>query len=139
MSNHLLSEGDTAGGLASLLEEGMRAMSVRVDEVSGVSNLLRVGNRVDVITILTDGKGDEYSEMLLENIEVVALDTVLVGNPVNDEGLPYYTTVTLSVEPQAAVDLAYACKQGSVYLIGRAQNDEESVRTTQFKIESIAQ
>ena len=119
-----------------MLEDGMRAMSVRVDEVTGVSNLLRVGNRVDVIVVLTDAANNKFSEMLLENIEVVALDTTLTGNPLNDEGKPYYTTVTLSIEPQAAVNLAYAENEGSVYLIGRPQNDEGSASTSSFRIEA---
>lgn len=139
MSNHLLEEEDVAGGLALLLKDGMRAMSVRVDEVTGVSNLLKVGNKVDVIVVLaTDTtKTEVVSKMLLENIEVVALNTALTGNPVDDDGHPNYTTVTLAVTPQDAVSLALACHEGTVYLIERPQNDDASVGTTAVRIGTI--
>ena len=75
--------------------------------------------------------------MLLENIEIVALDTALIGNSVDDDGNPYYTTVTLAVTPQDAVSLALSCYEGTVYLIERPQNDEESVTTSPVRIDDI--
>ena len=148
MSNHLLKAEDIAGGLALLLDDGMRAMSVRVDNVTGVSNLLKVGNKVDVIVVLTvpedeDNENDDFvndesvAKMLLENIEVVALDTALIGNSLDDDGKPYYTTVTLAVTPQDAVSLALSCYEGTVYLIERPQNDNESVTTSPVRIDDI--
>ncbi len=148
MSNHLLKADDIAGGLALLLDDGMRAMSVRVDSVTGVSNLLKVGNKVDVIVVLTAPKEENkanddlvdeetVAKMLLENIEIVALDTALIGNSVDDDGNPYYTTVTLAVTPQDAVSLALSCYEGTVYLIERPQNDEESVTTSPVRIDDI--
>lgn len=148
MSNHILKAEDIAGGLAMLLDDGMRAMSVRVDSVTGVSNLLKVGNKVDVIVVLTaseddedanDGLGNDESvgKMLLENIEIVALDTALIGNSLDDDGKPYYTTVTLAVTPQDAVSLAVSCYEGTVYLIERPQNDNESVITSPVRIDDI--
>ncbi len=148
MSNHLLKAEDITGGLALLLDDGMRAISVSVDSVTGVSNLLKVGNKVDVIVVLNapndgnnanNGNANEESvaKMLLENIEVVALDTALIGNSLDDDGNPYYTTVTLAVTPQDAVNLALSCHEGTVYLIERPQNDNESVPTSPVRIDDI--
>lgn len=168
MSNHLLKQEDIAGGLALLLDDGMRAMSVRVDDVTGISNLLKVGNKVDVIVVLEvpeeslpEEEGEEnaapepeaipenpdeeapandnvpVSKMILQNIEVVALNTALIGTALDDDGNPGYTTVTLAVLPQDAVSLALACREGSVFLIERPQNDNEEVETTLVKIEDI--
>lgn len=139
MSNHLIAGEDVSGGLSLLLDDGMRAMSVLVDEVTGVSNLLKVGNKVDVIAVLPNVNNDMVSKMLLENIEIVALDTTLMGNPVDADGAPYYTTVTLAVKPQDAVKLALCSSQGTVYLMERPQNDAVSVPTTQIKVENIAE
>lgn len=63
------------GPLSLTLENGMRAMSVKVDSVTGVSNLLKKGNNVDVILILNDKNNDMFtsSQMLLENKEVLAV------------------------------------------------------------------
>lgn len=148
MSNHLLKAEDIAGGLALLLDDGMRAVSVSVSSVSGVSNLLKVGNKVDIVVVVSalpeedtnDANGEEeepVARMLLENIEVVALDTVLLGSPVDDSGNPYYSTVTLAMTPQNAVNLIFAQQQGSVYLIERPQNDDVTVSTTPVRIGNI--
>ena len=139
MSNHLLKAEDIAGGLSMLLDNGMRAMSVRVDEVSGVSNLLKVGNYVDVIAVVSNPteNNEVVANMLLENIEIVALDTALLGNSLDDDGNPYYTTVTLAVTPQDAVSLALSCHEGAVYLIERSQNDNANVKTSPVRIGDI--
>lgn len=139
MSNHLLKAEDIAGGLSMLLDSGMRAMSVRVDEVSGVSNLLKVGNYVDVIAVAPNPKenNEVVANMLLENIEIVALDTALLGNSLGDDGNPYYKTVTLAVTPQDAVKLALSSHEGTVYLIGRSQNDNDNVKTSPVRISDI--
>ena len=150
MSNHLLKAEDTEGGLALLLDNGMRAMSVSVDSVTGVSNLLKVGNKVDVIVVLNAPEGDEYTndgsasyessaKMLLENIEIVALDTTLTGTPLDSDGNPYYSTVTLAVTPPDAVSLALSCHEGTVYLIERPQNDNESVATSSIRVGNIVE
>lgn len=64
------------GPLAFTLDHGQRAMSISVDSVKGVGNLLHVGNRVDVILVLEGQNNDALtnSQMLLENKEVIALD-----------------------------------------------------------------
>lgn len=145
LNSHLLDTGDTAGGLALLLDDGMRAISMKVDAVTGVGNLLKVGNHVDVIVVYEELiernnineirlESRYVSNMLLENIEVAALNTALFGAPLNAEGLPEYETVTLAVLPQDAVRLALAMHEGTVYLVQRPQNDEAYVETKPVRL-----
>lgn len=63
------------GPLSLTLENGTRAMSIKVDSVTGVSNLLRRGNNVDVILILEDKENHllTSSRMLLENKKILAV------------------------------------------------------------------
>ena len=70
------------GPLSLTLENGTRAMSVKVDSVTGVSNLLRKGNNVDVILVLDDKNNDLFtsSQMLLENKKVLAVGQGLGGS-----------------------------------------------------------
>lgn len=137
--NDLLVVGDKASGLAMVLGKGMRAISIQVDEVSGTGYLLKVGSHVDVITVLNDENEGYYSKMLLQNIEVAALNTALAGAPVDANGVPNYTTVTLAVRPQDAVNLVLAFHEGSVYLIQRPQDDEKKVDTQKMKVRDLLQ
>lgn len=153
LKKNLAEKGDTFGGLSMLLGEGMRAMSVKVDDVSGVSRLLRVGNRVDVITVYEEevdimaldetnaelilNEGSYVSTMLLQNIEIAALGTALSGVPMDEEGNPAYETVTLAIMPQDAVKLALAMHEGTVYLIQRPQEDKEHVDTVPVRLKNF--
>lgn len=137
--NNVLLSGDTSSGLAMLLDKGMRAMSISVDNVSGVSYLLKVGSHVDVILVFDDkATGTGYrSKMLLQDIEVAALDYKMTGVPQDEAGVPSYATVTLAVRPQDAVSLALGFNQGTVYLIQRPQSDDIKVSTTPVLIKDL--
>lgn len=134
LSNHILSAGQKADGLALILEEGQRAMSISVDATTGVSFLMKVGNHVDLI-LVSKQLQDKYTEngvdqrrnvskMLLENIEIVALFQALNDAPVDGNGYYQYSTVTLAVTPEQAVKLALALKEGTIYVVLRPQDDE---------------
>src|SRR5437867_11622116 len=65
------------GSLSSLLEEGKRAVTVRVDDVRGVAGFVLPGDRVDVVLIRTvpSGSGSEnISDVLLQHVKVLAVD-----------------------------------------------------------------
>src|SRR3954454_11947688 len=63
--------------LSTLIEEGMRAVSVRVDEVRGVAGFILPGDRVDLV--MTRGEGGASPEtasadVLIQNTKVLAID-----------------------------------------------------------------
>jgi len=61
--------------LAAVLEPGMRAITVRVDDVAGVAGFLLPGNRVDVVSSKRHGGNREItSKTILRHIEVLAVD-----------------------------------------------------------------
>src|SRR3954447_947723 len=67
-------------GLSTLIDEGMRAVSVRVDEVRGVAGFILPGDRVDVI--LTRGEDGQNSDaasadVLIQNTKVLAIDQIV--------------------------------------------------------------
>ena len=59
-------------GLTALIEPGMRAVSVQVNEISGVSGFIQPGTRVDVLFTRTFSNGDAATTTILQNIKVVA-------------------------------------------------------------------
>lgn len=107
-------------GLSARLKEGTRAMTVRVDKVSGLENMLVPGNRLDALATFTmpDGKKRRITRTLLQNLFVVA-----VGNDERKGGA--YSTVTLQVLPREAELLAFAEEAADLRFILRSDRDLE--------------
>jgi pilus assembly protein CpaB len=111
--------GENAGsGMTSLIPPGMRAVSVRVNEVIGVAGSVLPGTRVDVL--LTDnpsGTTEEQTTVVLENVAVIAsgqkLDQSSSGEPQNAP------VITLLVSPEDAKKLTLAGSKGRIQLILR--------------------
>ena len=62
MLNHIIDPDDPENRLSYKIENGMRAMTVSVDDTSGVCDLIRVGDYVDVIVAVQDVEKEEREE-----------------------------------------------------------------------------
>lgn len=108
--------GENAGsGMQSLIPPGMRAVSVRVNEVIGVAGFVVPGTRVDVLlTGNPSGSNDQQTTTVLENVAVIATGQKLERNTA---GEPLVTPViTLLVSPDDAQKLTLATTQGKIQL-----------------------
>jgi pilus assembly protein CpaB len=126
-SNLLLPVGHQ-GGLAALIEPKYRAMSVKVDEVIGISGFIRPGSRVDVLAQLrtVDGsRATPFSRTILQNVKVLAINDNLEDARDADADPP--SVVTLQVAPLEAQRLAYGAAEGLLQLALRGQSDFEHV------------
>ena len=111
------------------ITEGMRAMSVKVENVTGVSGFVTPSSRVDVLVSGTpDGNGsqEQRSKVILQNIRVLATGTSIEQR--NDKPVEV-PTVTLLVSPEDAEKLTLATRQEPVRLALRNYRDEDLVRT----------
>ena len=102
--------------LASLLEEGKRAVTVQVDDVRGVAGFVLPGDFVDLVIIADDGstKRQSYSDILLEHIKVLAIDQVASEG----EGQPTVAkAVTVEVTKEQAQKILLATNIGKLSLI----------------------
>jgi pilus assembly protein CpaB len=118
------------GLLPLLITEGMRAMSVKVDSVTGVSGFITPNSRVDVLVAgRPEGRGDdeERSKLILQNVRVLATGKSIEQQ---DEKPVEVPTVTLLVSPEEAEKLTLATRQEPVRLALRNFRDEEVVRTS---------
>ena len=129
---------ESGGGLPIIIRDGMRAMSVRVDEVIGVAGFVLPGTHVDVL--LTLDKGDNRSQALtktiLQNVQVLA-----AGQQVqrDKEGKPQTVTViTLLVTLEDAELLVLAGKEGRIQLALRNTLDTLSIATAGAKADQLA-
>jgi pilus assembly protein CpaB len=118
----------TAGLLPLLITEGMRGMSVKVDNVSGVSGFITPNSRVDVMIAVTPEGGEKEmrSKIVLQGVKVLATGMSIEQRDNKPVEVP---TVTLLVSPQDAEKLTLATREGPVQLALRNYRDEETVTT----------
>ena len=98
--------------LAAVLETGMRAVTVRVDDVIGVGGFVLPENRVDVVSTFQQGNSYQ-AETILQDIRVLAVDQR--SDPGSNEPL-LVRAVTLEVTPQGAEKIAVAEQRGRIQL-----------------------
>lgn len=117
-----LSEKGSADKISYVLETGQRAVSIGVDEVSGISGYIMPGDYVDVIaTIMLEGEEGQQSKpasiLLVENLLV--LETGIKETGAADAVSANYETVTLSATPEELLKLNYASTNGALRLVLR--------------------
>ncbi len=131
--NELIIEGKLASreagaGLPATIPEGMRAMSVAVNEVVGVAGFVIPGTMVDVLVTgkAVNGQGNDFvTRTLLENVRVLAAGQKIEQDR---EGKPQTVPViTLLVTPDDAAMLAMASTQGKIQLALRNTIDAKKV------------
>ena len=112
-----LASKEAGAGLPPVIPEGMRAVSVRVNEVVGVAGYVLPGNRVDVVATAspTESRADTTSKVVLSNVQVLTAGTRMEQD--QDENKPMQVTVvTLLVNPEQAERLALASTEGKIQL-----------------------
>ena len=102
--------------IASLLPEGMRAATVRVNAVSGVAGFVQPNDSVDVLITRKGTNEGQATDVLLQNIRVIAIDQ----RARNADGSPKVgRTATLEVNPIDAQKLALGESAGNLSLVLR--------------------
>jgi len=103
------------GGLSVRVPPDMRAMSLKVNEVTGVSGFVLPGDRVDVLVTVDHAAGtmNAVTNTILQDLEVLAAG---VKTETKNNQNVTVQTVTVLVDPDGAEKLALAVDQGSVHL-----------------------
>jgi pilus assembly protein CpaB len=120
-----LAGADAGGGLPPAIPPGLRAISVRVNEVIGVAGYVLPGTRVDVVATVsaTGAAGDMTSKVVLTNVQVLAAGTKIERNGDRDKPMPV-SVVTLLVDPEEAERLTLASTEGKIQLALRNPLDK---------------
>jgi pilus assembly protein CpaB len=105
-------------GLASRIPEGMRAVTLRSDEVVGVAGFLLPGSHLDVlVTYRADGAVEPLTATVLQNAVVIAMGHQTEPDPA---GKPLDATlVTLLLTPEEAQRAVLAGSQGAIHFVLR--------------------
>lgn len=121
-------------GLSAVIPDGYRAMTVKVDDVVGVSGFIMPGSFVDVVAIIVPAgqPGSEaqgpISKIVLQSIKVLASGAKL-DSPENQREPTSVKAVTLQVTPEQAEKLVLAANEGKLQLVMRNYGDQEDAQT----------
>lgn len=114
LPNKLAAE-NAGSGLPGLIPPGMRAVSVRVNEVVAVAGFVIPGTRVDVLLTGNPGGGSEQAtSTVLENVAVIAAGQKLERNSAGEPQAA--AVITLLVSPDDAQKLTLASNEGHIQL-----------------------
>jgi pilus assembly protein CpaB len=133
-----LASKEAGSGLPPVIPEGMRALSVRVNEVIGVAGYVLPGSRVDVLATASPNgnQQDTTTKVILSNVQVVTAGTRIEQD--QDKGKPMQVTVvTLLVYPDQAERLALASTEGKIQLALRNPLDKTRPETPGVKPPSL--
>jgi pilus assembly protein CpaB len=110
--------------ISALLPDGMRAATVRINDVSGVAGFVQPNDHVDVL--ITRSMGDnntDITDVLLQNVRVIAMGE----NAKDANGKPIQArTATLEVNPIDAQKLALGEAAGSLSLVLRKPGEQSN-------------
>jgi pilus assembly protein CpaB len=108
--------------LAALLEDGKRAVTVRVDDVRGVAGFVLPGDFVDLVMIADEpsSKRQSYSDILLEHLKVLAIDQIASEG---EEKPTVARAVTLEVTKEQAQKVLLATNVGKLSLLLSRPNE----------------
>jgi pilus assembly protein CpaB len=124
----LSGEGQNAS-IAALLPDGMRAATVRINDVSGVAGFVKPNETVDVlITRQAVGSDDQVTDVLLQNIRVIAIGQDASG--ANDKPA-VERSATLEVTPVDAQKLALGQQLGQLSLVLRKPGEEQNIASVE--------
>ncbi|HEY1544118.1 MAG TPA: Flp pilus assembly protein CpaB [Xanthobacteraceae bacterium] len=121
LSSKITGEGSRAT-LSAMIDEGHKAMTIRVNDVDGVAGFVLPGDRVDVMLSRTVDKGTATNDVVLKNLKVLAIDQ-LADERADKPSVA--KAVTLEVDIAGAQKLALAGQIGTLALALRKAGDAE--------------
>jgi len=135
-----ITEAGQRASLSVLLEDGQRAVAVRVDDIRGVAGFILPGDRVDVMLLRSDGRQGESAnsaEVLLENVKVLAIDQLVNERQDQPAVANVAKAVTLQVSPEQAQKILLAGNVGKLSLVLRQAGEGRLAKTGRMTEEDL--
>lgn len=121
--------------LAAVIETGMKAVTVRVNDVNGVAGFVLPGERVDILLTRTLDKDQAYADVLIQNLKVLAIDQSADDRA---DKPSVVKAVTLEVDTAQAQKLTLAGTIGTLSMTLRAAGVVEVESTKRVGIDDLA-
>jgi pilus assembly protein CpaB len=128
ITNMKLAPEGVGAGLQAVIPEGYRAMTVKVDDVVGVSGFVGVGSYVDVVAVMVPvpagaAAQGPISRIVLQNIEVIASGAKM-DSPDSQREPTSVNVVTLQVTPEQAEKLVLAANESRLKVVMRKYSEQ---------------
>ena len=129
---------DAGAGLPPAIPPGLRAVSVKVNEVIGVAGYVLPGTHVDVVATVnpTQNATDVTSKVILTNVLVLAAGTKIEQGEKDKKPIAV-SVVTMLVDPQQAERLTLASTEGKIQLALRNPLDTATPVTPGIKTKAL--
>lgn len=146
-----LSSADVEGrdkDFSDQLAEGRRAITINVDDLNSIAQMVRPGNLVDLFLIMPDlsdvsSANNQQIVLLMQRLKVVATGQTVRGGagadlpPAAPPGGTRYTTFTFEVTPDQAARIALAQQLGTFRAVLRSEPDQEMVRLGKINTKNL--
>lgn len=120
--------------LSSLVEDGMKAVTIRVNDVEGVGGFVLPGDRVDVVLTRQTDKDKASTEIVLQNARVLAVDQ---SADTSADKAAVAKAVTLEVSTNAAQKVWLASSVGSLSLLLRKAGETAAESTKRITLSDL--
>jgi pilus assembly protein CpaB len=128
---------EAGAGLPPLIVPGMRALSVRVNNVTGVAGFLLPTSRVDLLVTMAEAGGQMMTRAVVNNLQVLTADTRYDVEQGKEGNAMPSSVVTLLVTPDDAERITLAQSTGTITLVLRNPLDMAAVDTKGARIGSL--
>ena len=119
----MLVSSDSKGGLSSMIADGKRAITVRVNEVIAVAGFVLPGSYVDVLVNIKNSNGNYFSKTVLSKVKILA---VAQETEANTKKPKVVNAVTLELTPKESELLDVARSSGNLSLSLRNEFDQST-------------
>jgi pilus assembly protein CpaB len=120
--------------LSAVLQDGMKAVTIRVNDVEGVAGFVLPGDHVDVVLTRQQDKGGAVTDVVLQNVRVLAIDQL---SDERSEKPSLAKAVTLEVEVASAQKLALAATVGTLSLALRKAGEQAATSTRRITLSDL--
>ena len=129
---------EAGAGLQTTIPVGMRAVSIKVNEVIGVAGFVLPGTRVDLVATVGN-QNDTRTRTVVSNLQVLASGTRYDQQATKEGKAIPSTVVTLLATPEDAERITLASTDGKVLLVLRNPLDTEPTKTPGVRLEALMQ
>jgi len=120
--------------LSALVQPGKKAVTVRVNDVEGVGGFVMPGDRVDIVLTRQIDKGNATTDVVLQNVRVLAIDQSADVRAVKPS---IAKAVTIEVDIVEAQKLSLAASVGTLSLLLRKAGEQVAEGTRRVTLDDI--
>lgn len=119
--------------LSTVIAEGMRAMTIRVNDVAGVAGFVLPGDRVDLLLTREVIEDQPITDVLMQNVKVLGIDQRVQAPEEEQADVVKAVTIEVTVEQAQKITLAATVGVLSLALRDVTNVDSEAVRTVSLR------